>query len=112
MTTCLLSVMFLGPSAAQAIAADDLVEQCPSVVTEPVCLPDPTTMQQLLGESAVTSGRGIGKISRQKNYYDLAKGYKYSIQVYNTVLLFSFAQIYENMKSNEDWPAITSTSVY
>ena len=73
MTTCLISAFFLGTSAAQAIAADDLVEQCPSVVTEPVSLPDPTTIQQLLGESAVTSGRGRGKISRQKNYYDLAK---------------------------------------
>ncbi|XP_067021834.1 uncharacterized protein [Acropora muricata] len=46
-----------GTSAAQAIATDDLVEQCPSVVTEPVCLRDPTTMQQLTGESAVTSSR-------------------------------------------------------
>ncbi|XP_015751857.1 PREDICTED: uncharacterized protein LOC107331748 isoform X8 [Acropora digitifera] len=45
-------------TAAQAIAIYELVEQCPSVVTEPVCLPDPTTMQQLIGESAVTSSRG------------------------------------------------------
>ncbi|XP_015774416.1 PREDICTED: uncharacterized protein LOC107352617 isoform X1 [Acropora digitifera] len=46
-------------TAAQAIATDDLVEQCLSVVTEPVCLPEyPTTMQQLIGESAVTSSRG------------------------------------------------------
>ena len=66
MTTCLISVIFLGTSATQAIAADDLVEQCPSVVTEPVCLPDPTTMQQLIGESAVTSSRGKGKISGKK----------------------------------------------
>ena len=49
-------------TAAQAIAIYELVEQCPSVVTEPVCLPDPTTMQQLIGESAVTSSRGKGKI--------------------------------------------------
>ena len=42
----------------QAIATYELVEQCSSVVTEPVCLPDPTTMQQLIGESAVTSSRG------------------------------------------------------
>ena len=74
MTTCHISAFSVGTSAAQAIAEDDLVEQCPSVVTEPVYLPDPTTIQQLLGESAVTSGRGRGKISRQKNYYyDLAK---------------------------------------
>ena len=50
-------------TAAQAMATDDLVEQCPSVVTEPVCLPDPTTTQQLIRESAVTSSRGKGKIS-------------------------------------------------
>ncbi|XP_044179909.1 uncharacterized protein LOC122961308 [Acropora millepora] len=53
-----LKNMVYGTSATQAIATDDLVEQCPSVVTEPVCLPDPTTMQQLIGESAVTSSRG------------------------------------------------------
>ena len=61
MITCHISVIFLGTSAAQAIAADDLVERCPSVVTEPFCLPDPT-MQPLIGESAVTSSRGKGKI--------------------------------------------------
>ena len=66
MTTCLISVIFLGTSAAQAIAADDLVEQCSSVVTEPVCLPDPTTMQQLIVESAVASSRGKGKISGKR----------------------------------------------
>ena len=66
MTTCLISVIFLGTSAGQAIATDDLVEQCPSVVTEPVCLPDPTTMQQLIRESAVTSSRGKGKISGKR----------------------------------------------
>ena len=66
MTTCLISAFFLGTSAAQAIAADDLVEQCPRVVTEPVCLPDPTTMQQLMGESAVTSSRGKGKLSGKR----------------------------------------------
>ena len=66
MTTCLISIIFLGTSAAQAIATDDLVEQCPSVVTEPACLPDPTTMQQLIEESAVTSSRGKGKISGKR----------------------------------------------
>jgi len=60
MTTCLISVIFLGTSAAQAVAADDLVEQCPSEVTDPVCLPEPATMQQLIRESAVTSRRGKG----------------------------------------------------
>ena len=66
MTTCLISVIFLGTSAAQAVAADDLVEQCPSIVTEPVCLPEPTTMQQPIRESAVTSRRGKGKISGKR----------------------------------------------
>ena len=32
----------------------------------------------------------------------------YSIQVYSTVLLFSFSQPYENMKSNKNPPFITS----
>ena len=53
-------------TAAQAKATDDLVEQCPSVVTEPVSLPDPTIMQQLIGESAVTSSRRKGKISGKR----------------------------------------------
>ena len=66
MTTCLISVIFLGTSAAQAIATDDLVEQWRSVVIEPVCLPEPTTRQQLIGESAVTSRRGKGKISGKR----------------------------------------------
>ena len=58
---------FLGTSAAQAIAADDYVEQCPTGVTvQPVSLPDPTTMRQLIRESAVTSGRGKGKISGKR----------------------------------------------
>ena len=58
---------FLGTSAAQAIAADDFVEQYPTGVTvQPVSLPDPTTMRQLIGQSAVTSGRGKGKISDKR----------------------------------------------
>ena len=43
-----------------------MVEQRPRIATEPVCLPDPTTMQQLIGESAVTSSRGKGKISGER----------------------------------------------
>ena len=104
MTTCLNSVIFLGTSAAQATATDDLVEQCPSVVTEPTCLPDPATMQQLIGESAVTSSREKGKISDKR----IIMIWLLMVQVYNTVLLFSFSQVYENMKSNKDCPAITS----
>ncbi|XP_067020800.1 uncharacterized protein [Acropora muricata] len=49
-----------GNSSAQAIAADDLVEQCPSAVSESVCQPNPTTVQNHIEISAVTSGRGNG----------------------------------------------------
>ena len=49
-------------SGAQAVAADDLVDQCPSVVSESVCQPDPTTVQPHIEISAVTSGRGNGKM--------------------------------------------------
>ena len=54
----IISVIFLGPSGAQAIAADDLVEQCPSAGSESLCQPD-LTMQQM---GAVTLGRGNGKM--------------------------------------------------
>ena len=40
--------------------------------------------------------------------YAGAAWYKYNRQVYNTVLLFSFSQLYENMTSNKDPPVITS----
>ena len=90
MPTCLISVIFLGTSDAQAIAADDLVE--PNVVPESVCQHDPTTMQQHSDKGAVTSGRGQGKISIKRIMY---AWYKYNIQVYNTVLSFSFSQLYE-----------------
>ena len=33
---------------------------------------------------------------------------QYNIQVYHTVLLFFFSQLYENKKSNKDPPVITS----
>ena len=39
-----------------------LVEHCPSAGSGPVCQPNPTTMQQHLEISAVTSGRGNGKM--------------------------------------------------
>ncbi|XP_015761223.1 PREDICTED: uncharacterized protein LOC107340384 [Acropora digitifera] len=48
-----------GTSASQAIAANELDEQCSTVVrVKPVSLPDHTTIQHLIGECAVTSGRG------------------------------------------------------
>ena len=78
MTTCLISLIFLGTSAAQAIAADGLVEQCPNVVPESVCQPDPTTMQQHIDKGAVTSGRGQGKISAKRIMYAEVAWYKYN----------------------------------
>ncbi|XP_067020792.1 uncharacterized protein [Acropora muricata] len=50
--------MVCGTSAAQAVAADDVVAQCPTEVSESVCQSIPTTMQQHIEEGAVTSGRG------------------------------------------------------
>ena len=68
MTTCVISVIFLGTSAAQAIVTDELVEHCPSAVSEPVCQPDPTTMQHIEID-AVTPGRRVGKISGKRIMY-------------------------------------------
>ena len=65
-------------------------------------------MQQDIEEGAVTSGRGQGKISGKRIMYAGVAWYKYNIQVYNTVLLFFFSQLYENMKSNEHTPVIAS----
>ncbi|XP_015779234.1 PREDICTED: ankyrin-3-like [Acropora digitifera] len=45
-------------SAAEAVAADDLILQCPTGVSESVCQSNPTAMQQHIEEGAVTSGRG------------------------------------------------------
>ncbi|XP_074624520.1 uncharacterized protein LOC141882469 [Acropora palmata] len=47
-----------GTSAAQAVAAEDMIVQCPSGVSESVCHSNPTGMQQHIEEGAVTSGRG------------------------------------------------------
>ena len=59
--------IFLGTSAAQAVTADDVIAQCATGVSESVCQPDPTAMQQHIEESAVTSGRG--KISGKRIMY-------------------------------------------
>ena len=56
------SVIILGTSGTQAVAEDDMVEQCPGAVSESVGQPDPTTMQQHTEIGAVTSGRGNGKM--------------------------------------------------
>ena len=63
MTTVFFLHFSVGTSAAQAIAEDDLVEQCHSAVSESVCQPHPRTMQQHIEKSAVTlTGRGNGKM--------------------------------------------------
>ncbi|XP_015750005.1 PREDICTED: uncharacterized protein LOC107329865 [Acropora digitifera] len=46
-----------GTSAAQAVAADDMIIQCPTGVSESVCQSNPTAMQQHFEEGAVTSDR-------------------------------------------------------
>ena len=64
MTT--VCVIFLGTSGAQAVAADDLVEECASAVSESVCQSDPKTMQQHIEKGAVPAGRGKGKMSGKR----------------------------------------------
>ena len=48
----------------QAVAADNLVEQGPSSVSESVSYPDTTTLQHVVG-GVVSSGRENGKKSRK-----------------------------------------------
>ena len=108
----LMSILVYGitvvVSAVQAVAADDMIVQCPIGVSESVCLSDPTAMLQHIEEGAVIPGRGQGKISGKRIMYAKVARYKNSIQVCSTVLLFSFSQLYENMKSNKDPPVFTS----
>ena len=89
MTTWLISAIFQGTSAVQpqAVAADDLVKQCPSAVPEAVCQPNPATMQQHIEKDAVSPTRGEGKISGKRVMLRL-HGTKYNIQVNSTVLFF------------------------
>ena len=49
-------------------------------------------MQQETEKGAVTSARNDGKMSGKRVMYAEVAWYKYKIQVYNTVLLFSFSQ--------------------
>ena len=97
MTTCLTSAFFLGTSAAQAIAADDMVKQCASVVPESVCQPAPDTTQQQpynIEKGGITSGRGKGKMSGSRMIQNpILSLYEYNIQAYNSV--FFFSQLYE-----------------
>lgn len=62
MTTCVISAFFLGTSSAQAVAAGDLVEQCPSAVSESICQLEPARKRQRIEKGAVTSGRGSSKM--------------------------------------------------
>ena len=79
MTSCLFSAFFLGTSGARAVAADDLVENCPSAVSESFCRRNPTTMQQHLEISAVTSSRGSGKMLGKRIFNtEVQVWYKYN----------------------------------
>ena len=62
MTTCLISTFLLGTSASQAIGADNVVEQCPSLVPESLRQPYPKAIEQHVEKGAVTSGGGKGKM--------------------------------------------------
>ena len=105
----LISAFFLGPSAAQAVAADHMMVQCPTGVSESVCQSIPTAMQQHIEEGAVTSGRGQGKISGKRNMYAEVAWYKYNTVVQHSFIVFLLtALIYENMKKNKDPPVIAS----
>ena len=80
MATCVISAFLLGTSAAQAVAADDLV-------SESVCQPDPTTMQLHIEKGVVTSSRGKGKISgKRMTHNPMLSLYKYKIQAHNPFL--------------------------
>ena len=75
---CLISAFLLGTSAAEAVAADDLISQCPTGVSESVCQSNPTAMQQHIEEGAVTSGREQRKISGKRITYAEVAWCKYN----------------------------------
>ena len=77
------------------VAADDLVERCPSAVPESICQHDPKTMQEHIEKGVVTSGRGKGKMSSERMFQNpMLSFYKYNIQAYNPGF-FLFSQLYE-----------------
>ena len=85
MTTCLISAFFQGTSAARAVAADDVVVQCPTGVAESVHQPNPTTMQQHIEKGAVTSGRENGKMSGKRvmlRVHGTSTAYRHTTQFY------------------------------
>lgn len=61
-TNCLISTFLLGTSASQAIGADNVVEQCPSLLPESRRQPYPEAIEQHVGKGAVSSGEGKGKM--------------------------------------------------
>ena len=95
MTTCLISAFFVGTSAAQAMAADDLVKQFPSVVPESTCQPDPKTMEQQpcnIEKDGITSGRGKGKMSGYKRMIQNPMLSLYNCTTYRRTTEFFFPQ--------------------
>ena len=58
---------FPGTSTAQAVAADDWVENQQSEILQSFCSPDQGTFQQRVEEGAITSGsQNAKKFSRRK----------------------------------------------
>ena len=102
MTTCLISVFLQGTSAAQAVAADESVKQCPSAVSESVCQPDPTTMQQHSGKGVVTLGRGKGKISGKRMTHNPMLSLYVQVQDAGVQPIFFFFSSHSSIKSNVD----------
>ena len=96
--------IFLETSAAQAVPADDLVEQCPNAVPESDCQPDSTPTQQHIERGAVTSGRGNGKMSG-KRVMPRLRG---TSTTYRRTAQFYCSTSHSFMKSNIDPPVITS----
>ena len=58
---------FPGTSTAQAVAADDWVENQQSAILQSFCLPDQRTFQQHMEEGAITSGsQNAKKLGKRK----------------------------------------------
>ena len=90
--------------AANVVAANDLVEQCPSTVSESVCQPDPAIMQQHIEKGVVTSGRGKGKV-RGKREMQSSHG---TSTTYSHITQFYCFSSHSFVKLNIDPLVITS----
>ena len=108
MTTVFFLHFSVGTSGAQAVAADDLFEQCHSAVSESVCQPD-TTMQQHTKKDAVTlRGRGNGKMLGKRVMLRLHDT-MYRITDRCTTQFYCFpCSFMKILKSNKDHLVITS----